>query len=1023
MLEFCRNKRIKQEYSNARTLQQNRVAERMNKTLIKAAGTMLADSLLSTTFWAEAVSTACYIFNRVRVTKPQNKTPYELLFGHKPIISYIRPFGCHVTILDTLNTPEILAFRIELDELAQKHLREVPKNKATSTTSVNSGSGPVNSQHADQDDSDMPELTIFNKPQKGIFVEASYDDEGMVYDFNNLPIEVAVSPIPTIRIHNIHPQIQILGDPKSSVQTRSRVHQHSGAHALIPEGYFPKTSHLNAVKRIFNDYGGANLDRKSIADLLTKAFDGPMFNFLVVNIEDEDDVKILPNKVGKLQRGRLWIEMVRSIMKKNSKSFENLTTSRQNLHGRESKTRFEVELDADEVILHNSSPKKGPKRSKVSALQQKSSQKTRNNPEKAASLAEIVRLQAQEEAENARKVEQQRQDALIAKRVQVELELSKTKKNMMAQVQEAANDIIANKEVEQSMRRRGCTKNTQRERDRRNRPMTQAKQREYMIKYLKIQGNKWKMGQLKKLKPDELEEEFDKCVEKVEKFIPMNSELEASKLKRTDESVKREEEFKVQQPILRYNIRKSLARKGLQKNKSEFARSDTEEDVEAYMDERVDEPYSEEFQMGSIPQGSAPAKIVKWQILKTCKKQTVVANSTTEAEYVAASSFYGQVLWIQNRTRDLWAYNLLAAGWKVNAARHKHTATGESNAARHKLTTAGQTEVFIGPTPMLPIFEQLALMGPKKKDTQVPQSSVPSDSAADEAVYKELDDSLMRAATTASSLEAEQSIAGCLAWMLLIDLCEVYLPVPVMAISVISISSDSSEDSVGTPAGRVILFGTIPTTIPDTTPVITPPHVPDAIGLFINLIHSSLDLPSTSAGPSCKRRRSPMTLAPALPPVSGLYLCPSSDLIAHRPKGVSDEPHLEQDIDSEIQAEIDECFAYAKRVKTGIEGPGLSHQFEGYHHLMPEDTLEPAHEGVVKCTYETLGDLVQRFHDHTEAIPVHRIQAIEGVQREQGHRIVGAESAVTVLTKRVAELKRDNMRLRGTASVKSQRVD
>ncbi|GKF17493.1 hypothetical protein Tco_0062411, partial [Tanacetum coccineum] len=43
-----------------------------------------------------------------------------------------------------------------------------------------------------------------------------------------------------------------------------------------------------------------------------------------------------------------------------------------------------------------------------------------------------------------------------------------------------------------------------------------------------------------------------------------------------------------------------------------------------------------------------------------------------------------------------------------------------------------------------------------------------------------------------------------------------------MAISVISISSDSSEDSVGTPIGREILFGTIPTTIPDTTPVVTP---------------------------------------------------------------------------------------------------------------------------------------------------------------------------------------------------------
>ncbi|GKE37636.1 putative ribonuclease H-like domain-containing protein, partial [Tanacetum coccineum] len=64
MLEFCGDKGIKQEYSNARTPQQNGVAERMNRTLIEAARTMLADSLLPTTFWAEAVSTACYIFNR-----------------------------------------------------------------------------------------------------------------------------------------------------------------------------------------------------------------------------------------------------------------------------------------------------------------------------------------------------------------------------------------------------------------------------------------------------------------------------------------------------------------------------------------------------------------------------------------------------------------------------------------------------------------------------------------------------------------------------------------------------------------------------------------------------------------------------------------------------------------------------------------------------------------------------------------------------------------------------------------------
>ncbi|GJX28023.1 putative ribonuclease H-like domain-containing protein [Tanacetum coccineum] len=94
---------IKREYSNARTPQQNGVAERKNRTLIEAARTMLADSFLPNTFWAEAVSTACYVLNRVLVTKPQNKTPYELVTGKIPIISYIRPFGCHVTILNTID--------------------------------------------------------------------------------------------------------------------------------------------------------------------------------------------------------------------------------------------------------------------------------------------------------------------------------------------------------------------------------------------------------------------------------------------------------------------------------------------------------------------------------------------------------------------------------------------------------------------------------------------------------------------------------------------------------------------------------------------------------------------------------------------------------------------------------------------------------------------------------------------------------------------------------------------------------
>ncbi|GJW24902.1 ribonuclease H-like domain-containing protein [Tanacetum coccineum] len=103
MNQFCEMKGIKREFSVARTPQQNGVAERKNRTLIEAARTMLADSKLPTTFWAEVVNTACYVQNRVLVIKPHNKTPYELFLGRKPALSFMRPFGCPVTILNTID--------------------------------------------------------------------------------------------------------------------------------------------------------------------------------------------------------------------------------------------------------------------------------------------------------------------------------------------------------------------------------------------------------------------------------------------------------------------------------------------------------------------------------------------------------------------------------------------------------------------------------------------------------------------------------------------------------------------------------------------------------------------------------------------------------------------------------------------------------------------------------------------------------------------------------------------------------
>nr|GEX51054.1 hypothetical protein [Tanacetum cinerariifolium] len=78
MHQFCEMKGILRQYSVARTPQQNGVAERRNRTLIEVARTMLADSKLQTTFWVEAINTACYVQNRVLVADEGFFVEYSL---------------------------------------------------------------------------------------------------------------------------------------------------------------------------------------------------------------------------------------------------------------------------------------------------------------------------------------------------------------------------------------------------------------------------------------------------------------------------------------------------------------------------------------------------------------------------------------------------------------------------------------------------------------------------------------------------------------------------------------------------------------------------------------------------------------------------------------------------------------------------------------------------------------------------------------------------------------------------------
>ncbi|GJT61302.1 ribonuclease H-like domain-containing protein [Tanacetum coccineum] len=118
--------------------------------------------------------------------------------------------------------------------------------KASSTNLVNTVSIPVSTAspheglslsdptNPEEDDSEIPPLEdIYQNTTDGIFTTSSYDDEGAVADFTNLETVVNVSPIPTSRIHSSHPTTLILGDPNSAVQTRSKLHKSSGAHAFV----------------------------------------------------------------------------------------------------------------------------------------------------------------------------------------------------------------------------------------------------------------------------------------------------------------------------------------------------------------------------------------------------------------------------------------------------------------------------------------------------------------------------------------------------------------------------------------------------------------------------------------------------------------------------------------------------------------------------------------------------------------------------------------------------------------------
>ncbi|GJV76226.1 putative reverse transcriptase domain-containing protein [Tanacetum coccineum] len=142
---------------------------------------------------------------------------------------------------------------------------------------------------------------------------------------------------------------------------------------------------------------------------------------------------------------------------------------------------------------------------------------------------------------------------------------------------------------------------------------------------------------------------------------------------------------------------------------------------------------------------------------------------------------------------------------------------------------------------------------------------------------------------------------------------------------------------------------------------------------------------------------------------------------------VSYEPYTEPDVDSDIQADVDACILFADDLRARgtdvrvvvetVAEEGVESNARGTTEVavdprvgpvIDDDVREsvrkdvPGHvttDRAVEVTYETLGDLVQRFHDHVVEIPIHWIQVIESVHRFQGHRIVGVDLNMPTATR------------------------
>nr|GEZ80255.1 putative ribonuclease H-like domain-containing protein [Tanacetum cinerariifolium] len=237
MNQFYEMKGILRQFSVARTPQQNGVAERRNWTLIEAARTMLADSKLPTTFWAEAVNTACYVQNRVFSKSAPNIVDSDpdwlfdidaltITMNYKPIVAGTHSNGFVGTkASDNADPKSSSDYGSKPSSDDEKKLDEDPRNESECTHQEkedNVNSSTVNTAGTNEDNELLFDLNMPALEDVSTFNFLSDDeDDGAMADINNLDTTIQVSPTPTTRIHKDHSLDQAIGDLQTSIQTRN----------------------------------------------------------------------------------------------------------------------------------------------------------------------------------------------------------------------------------------------------------------------------------------------------------------------------------------------------------------------------------------------------------------------------------------------------------------------------------------------------------------------------------------------------------------------------------------------------------------------------------------------------------------------------------------------------------------------------------------------------------------------------------------------------------------------------------